>query len=109
MAKNSKKRKDSAFINPIAKKLKQQHPNGSKPESIASPTKTEPESTSNLIDNLIYDDELEITTETLATLSKNPHLISLKALKAFRTAVHDYWRVSSEISLTGTNTKRTQI
>ncbi|KAJ7472454.1 hypothetical protein B0H11DRAFT_2039073 [Mycena galericulata] len=55
------------------------------------------------IGNLIFADELETTTETLETLAKNPELISLKSLKAFRTAVHDYWRVASEVSQTGSS------
>lgn len=54
-----------------------------------------------MIGGLIYEDELDVTTETLHTLAKNPNLISLKALKPFKTAVHDYWRVANETSLTG--------
>jgi hypothetical protein len=53
------------------------------------------------IGGLIFADELETTTETLCTLAKNPELISLKALKPFRTAVHDYWRAANEASSTG--------
>lgn len=56
---------------------------------------------STLIGNLIFHDELETTTETLSTLAKNPGLIALKALKPFKTAVHDYWRVAHEASNTG--------
>lgn len=51
--------------------------------------------------NLIYEEELETTTETLLTLAQNPDLIRLKALKPFKTAVHDYWRVSQEVSQAG--------
>ncbi|KAJ7220677.1 hypothetical protein GGX14DRAFT_431684 [Mycena pura] len=53
------------------------------------------------IGNLIYVEELETTTETLVTLSKNPDLMPLKILKPLRTAVHDYWRVATETSNTG--------
>ncbi|KAF9465989.1 hypothetical protein BDZ94DRAFT_1159016 [Collybia nuda] len=56
-----------------------------------------------LIGNLIFQDELETTTETLSILSKNPDLIGLKALKPFKTAVHDYWRVAHEVSNTGSS------
>ncbi|KAJ7097605.1 hypothetical protein C8R44DRAFT_643119 [Mycena epipterygia] len=55
------------------------------------------------IGNLIFADELETTTETLCTLAQNPELISLKSLKPFRTAVHDYWRVATEVSQTGSS------
>ncbi|KAJ7040983.1 hypothetical protein C8F04DRAFT_1219605 [Mycena alexandri] len=55
------------------------------------------------IGDLIFTDDLETTTETLSTLAQNPELISLKSLKAFRTAVHDYWRIAIEVSQTGTS------
>lgn len=54
-----------------------------------------------MLGGLLYEDELETTTEILSLLAKNPSLIGLKALKPFKTAVHDYWRVAHEISNTG--------
>lgn len=54
-----------------------------------------------MLGNLLYEDDLETTTETLAILSKNPSLIGLKALKPFKTAVYDYWRVAHETTNTG--------
>lgn len=91
MAKGTKKRKNiSAISHEVAKKFKQDAPSSNiAPEGAA------------LIGGSIYVDELETTTETLVLLSKNPNLIGLKALKSFRTAVHDYWRVANETSLTG--------
>ncbi|KAG5653211.1 hypothetical protein H0H81_001688 [Sphagnurus paluster] len=93
MAKNSKKRKqlmsNGLGAGNAPKKLKQDQENA--PISEDSP----------LIGNLIYIDELETTTDTLLTLAKNPSLISLKALKQFKTAVHDYWRVAHETTNTG--------
>ncbi len=54
-----------------------------------------------VIGGLVYEDELETTTDTLLTLARNPGLLSLKALKPFKAAVHDYWRVAHETSNTG--------
>ncbi|KAF7303877.1 hypothetical protein MIND_00617800 [Mycena indigotica] len=59
--------------------------------------------TDDMIGDLILVDELEMTTDTLTILAKNPELISLKALKPFRTAIHDYWRVATETSNTGSS------
>lgn len=93
MAKKRKSGTDRSLV--IAKKLKQDVVE-SKPATIVHDSIT-------LIGNLIYDDELETTTETLAILARNPSLIGLKALKPFKTAVHDYWRVAHETSNTGAN------
>lgn len=94
MAKGTKKRKQIAENSPIdLKKLKKDVKD---PEPL--PTGTEG---TFLIGNLIFPDELETTTDTLTTLSKNPTLIGLKALKPFKTAVYDYWRVAHETSNTG--------
>lgn len=92
MAKSSKKRKQPQGTIPsqAVKKQKQIH------ETIPV------EDTASRIGDLIYEDELDTTTETLALLAQNPHLIGLKPLKLFRTAVHDYWRAATEASLTGT-------
>ncbi|KAJ7100771.1 hypothetical protein B0H15DRAFT_817247 [Mycena belliarum] len=90
MAKSGKKRKQNGDQSvQVLKKLKNDSPAEAACESAAE------------IGNLIFADELETTTETLATLAQNPQLISLKPLKAFRTAVHDYWRVATEVSHTG--------
>ncbi|KAG5645400.1 hypothetical protein DXG03_006353 [Asterophora parasitica] len=86
----AKKRKQSAESGPTSKKLKQDTP---QPVVEDSP----------LIGNLIYYDELETTTDTLLALAKNPSLIGLKALKPFKTAVHDYWRVAHETTNTGSS------
>ncbi|PPQ96894.1 hypothetical protein CVT26_005880 [Gymnopilus dilepis] len=58
---------------------------------------------SDLIGGVIYEDELETTTDTLRLLAQNPSLIALKALKPFKTAVHDYWRVANEVGNTGSS------
>lgn len=50
---------------------------------------------------LLFTDEIETTVDTLNILCRHPELISQPALKGFRTAVHDYWRLSSETSMTG--------
>ncbi|KAJ7489172.1 hypothetical protein FB451DRAFT_1125424 [Mycena latifolia] len=91
MAKGSKKRKQNGDQSTPLKKLKKDVP----AEAICGETAE--------IGNLIFADELETTTETLCTLAQNPQLISLKSLKPFRTAVHDYWRVATEASHTGTS------
>ncbi|KAF7324607.1 hypothetical protein MKEN_00502000 [Mycena kentingensis (nom. inval.)] len=86
MGKNSKKRKQApADASVVAKRPKLD------------------EGDAGMIGDLIYTDELEMTTETLTLLAQNPKLISLKALKPFRTAVHDYWRVAAETSNTGSS------
>ncbi|KAJ7312922.1 hypothetical protein DFH08DRAFT_791180 [Mycena albidolilacea] len=98
MAKAGKKRKqqgDQSLQTSAVKKLK---------KDVATPTEILPASDSTAeIGNLIFADELETTTDTLCTLAKHPELISLKPLKGFRTAVHDYWRVATEVSHTGTS------
>ncbi|KAF5370923.1 hypothetical protein D9615_009813 [Tricholomella constricta] len=91
MAKNTKKRKQLAQAEIVSKKLKQDTTEPSIKETLP------------LIENLIYPDELETTTDTLLTLAKNPSLIGLKALKPFKTAVHDYWRVAHETTNTGSS------
>ncbi|RDB16632.1 hypothetical protein Hypma_002847 [Hypsizygus marmoreus] len=89
MAKGSKKRKQQSENSPVAsKKLKQ--------DAVQSLGNDSP-----LIGDLIFHDELETTTDTLITLARNPSLIGIKALKPFKTAVHDYWRVAHETSNTG--------
>ena len=67
------------------------------PLTVAVPLSNE----DNMLGGLLYKDELETTTETLTLLSQNPSLIGLKALKPFKTAVHDYWRVAHETTNTG--------
>ncbi|KAF8066593.1 hypothetical protein FPV67DRAFT_1417259 [Lyophyllum atratum] len=92
MAKSSKKRKQVVEnLLGASKKLKQDTQEALVVED------------SPLIGNLIYYDELETTTETLMTLARNPMLIGLKALKPFKTAVHDYWRVAHEATNTGSS------
>ena len=102
MAKNSKKRKTAPDprLTSIAKKLK---PEDRSTELVAAAV-TPPSIISQgagIIGGLVYEDELETTTDTLLTLARNPSLLSLKALKPFKTAVHDYWRVAHETSNTG--------
>ncbi|KAJ6598220.1 hypothetical protein DFH09DRAFT_1131296 [Mycena vulgaris] len=93
MAKGGKKRKQNAdHSTQVLKKLKT---DASLPEPVQTTCETAE------IGSLIFADELETTTETLCTLANNPQLISLKSLKPFRTAVHDYWRVAIETSQTG--------
>lgn len=89
MAKGPKKRKQNSENPPVLLK---------KPRTDIPVPDTDD---STLIGNLIFHDELETTTETLSILAKNPGLIGLKALKPFKTAVHDYWRVAHEASNTG--------
>lgn len=95
MAKTQKKRKQNALSLEAKSETK-------KPKTELLPPPVIPQPDSNLVGNLIFEDELETTTETLSTLSKNPDLISLKALKPFRTAFHECWRVVNETSMTGT-------
>ncbi|KAF7377461.1 hypothetical protein MSAN_00167900 [Mycena sanguinolenta] len=101
MAKAGKKRKQNGDQNSPASALKKFK------KDVATPAEpaVEPSACDSAaeIGNLIFADELETTTDTLCTLAKHPELIQLKALKAFRTAVHDYWRVSTEMSHTGTS------
>ena len=96
MAKSSKKRKNdpAARLAPVSKRIKY---------DTATPNETEsPLSTrQGVIGGVLYEDELETTTDTLLLLAQNPSLISLKALKPFKTAVHDYWRVAHETTGTG--------
>jgi hypothetical protein len=91
MAKGSKKRKQGPEKSqPIPKKLKR--------DVVPTTVEVDPP---NMIGNLLFLDELETTTETLTLLAQNPSLIGLKALKPFKTAVHDYWRVAHETTNTG--------
>jgi hypothetical protein len=94
MAKGGKKRKQNGDQSSQAlKKFK---------NDVSQPTEMPPTCEDAAeIGNLIFADELETTTDTLCTLAKHPELISLKSLKAFRTAVHDYWRAATEASHTG--------
>jgi hypothetical protein len=94
MPKSSKKRKQALSSNSgrSSKKLKAQ---------IQPPKSEALDSSDSLIGDLLSQDELDITTETLELLAENPSLIAHKALKLFRTAVHDYWRVAIETSPTG--------
>jgi hypothetical protein len=102
MAKNSKKRKavpEPRLAGTISKKPKAEDPPR---DEVASTTPASAlVSEAGLIGSLVYEDELETTTETLLLLAKNPNLIGLKALKPFKTAVHDYWRVAHETTNTG--------
>lgn len=95
MAKSSKKRKagPSERITPVLKKAKQDD----MPADTISTTVMQ----NGMVGGLVYEDELETTTDTLLLLAKNPSLIGLKALKPFKTAVHDYWRVAHETTGTG--------
>jgi hypothetical protein len=89
-SKNSKKRKNAPEkVTSVAKKMKQ--------DASISLVNVE----DNMLGGLLYEDELETTTETLTLLAKNPSLIGLKALKPFKTAVYDYWRVALETTNTG--------
>ncbi|KIJ96923.1 hypothetical protein K443DRAFT_270604 [Laccaria amethystina LaAM-08-1] len=93
MAKGSKKRKQGPEKSqPILKKLKR--------DVVPTTVEVDPP---NMIGNLLFLDELETTTETLTLLAQNPSLIGLKALKPFKTAVHDYWRVAHETTNTGSS------
>lgn len=96
MAKNSKKRKSTTEAGQHGlKKPKSDTPN----PGLHNDTSTG--AAADLIGNLIYQDELDITTDTLTALSQNPELIGLKALKPFKTAIHNYWRTSQEVSGVG--------
>ncbi|KAJ3483635.1 hypothetical protein NLJ89_g12044 [Agrocybe chaxingu] len=104
MAKNSKKRKNAPEkVSSITKKLKQDVP-----DTVAKPinhgvTISDVVARAGMVGGLIYENELETTTETLITLAQNPALIGLKVLKPFKTAVHDYWRVAHETTNTGSS------
>jgi hypothetical protein len=94
MAKGSKKRK-------LAPDNSTRHSKQLKKDVSESETAFSHPDKPTLIGNLIYEEELETTTETLTLLAENPTLIGLKALKPFKTAIHEYWRVANETSLTG--------
>jgi len=103
MAKNSKKRKagPGAKLAPINKKLKYDTEAKEKENSnVESPIA--PIVGQGVIGGVLYEDELETTTDTLRLLAQNPSLINLKALKPFKTALHEYWRVAHETNGTGT-------
>lgn len=96
MAKNAKKRKSGVEKqSPIVKKAKQDT------EAAAAPAILDVVKQAGMIGGLVYEDELETTTDTLLLLAQNPSLIGLKALKPFKTAVHDYWRIAHEATNTG--------
>ncbi|KAF7313939.1 Fe2OG dioxygenase domain-containing protein [Mycena chlorophos] len=79
MGKNSKKRKQPFGVS----------------NAPAAAKKAKLENDGDMIGDLILLDELDATTDTLTILAQNPDLISLKALKPLRTAIHDYWRVAN--------------
>ncbi|KIM43787.1 hypothetical protein M413DRAFT_443685 [Hebeloma cylindrosporum] len=97
MAKNSKKRKtDLAAKVPLAsKKIKYDTTAQEQENPHETPI------SQGVIGGVLYEDELETTTDTLLLLAQNPSLISLKTLKPFKTAVHEYWRVAHETTGTG--------
>lgn len=100
MAKNSKKRKNGSekALPQAVKKLKQDEPGVVWSAETAAVNLAQ---SGGMIGGLIYEDELDTTTDTLLMLANNPALIGLKALKPFKTAVHDYWRVANEATQTG--------
>ena len=93
-SKNLKRKNAPEKVASVMKKMKQ---NTSIPLTVTVP----PSNEDNMLGGLLYEDELETTTETLSLLAKNPSLIGLKALKPFKTAVHDYWRVAHETTHAG--------
>ncbi|KDR79257.1 hypothetical protein GALMADRAFT_223491 [Galerina marginata CBS 339.88] len=121
MGKNSKKRKNAPEkIAAVVKKVKHaplpaaafhvQNNDSDTPSPADNDTSLEKTALTSasatageMIGGLLYEDELETTTDTLRLLAQNPSLIGLKALKPFKTAVHDYWRVAHETTLTGTS------
>jgi len=97
MAKSSKKRKNGPEkVLSVMKKLK---PDVSVDPVLEVQDKKITEG--DMIGGIVFQDELDTTTDTLLLLAKNPSLIGFKALKPFKTAVHDYWRVAHEITNTG--------
>ncbi|KAF9548285.1 hypothetical protein CPC08DRAFT_823525 [Agrocybe pediades] len=97
MAKNSKKRKNGPEkVLSVMKKLKAETPS-----SPILPIVQVDDGDSDMVGGVVFRDELDTTTDTLLLLARNPSLIGLKALKPFKTAVHDYWRVAHETSNTG--------
>ncbi|KAF8962109.1 hypothetical protein BDZ97DRAFT_1826426 [Flammula alnicola] len=98
MATTSKKRKaGSEKVASIAKKPKQDPSTNDNDTTTVSSAVMQ----GGMIGGLVYEDELETTTDTLLLLAKNPSLIGFKTLKPFKTAVHDYWRVAHETTNTG--------
>ena len=94
-SKSSKKRKNAPEkIASVTKKMKED-------ATLTVTAPPPPPNEDSILGGLLYEDELETTTETLSILAKNPGLISLKALKPFKTAVYDYWRVAHETTNTG--------
>ncbi|CAA7267788.1 unnamed protein product [Cyclocybe aegerita] len=104
MAKNSKKHKNAPEkVSLIAKKLKQDVPDTISKLIHHGLTISDIVAQAGMVGGLIYEDELETTTETLITLAQNPALIGLKVLKPFKTVVHDHWRVAHETMNTGSS------
>jgi hypothetical protein len=94
-SKNLKKRKNAPEkVASVTKKMKRD-------TTISLSVTVPPSNEDSMLGGLLYEDELETTTETLTLLAKNPSLIGLKALKPFKTAVYDYWRVAHETTNTG--------
>ncbi|KAH8173773.1 2OG-Fe(II) oxygenase superfamily protein [Sarocladium implicatum] len=59
------------------------------------------------LQSVIHDDDLEITVDTLSTLSKYPNLIKSKACKDLRVAVYDFRQASTVGMDTTTNANLT--
>jgi hypothetical protein len=96
-SKNLKKRKNAPEkVASVTKKMKRDAT-----ISLSVTVPLPPSNEDSMLGGLLYEDELETTTETLALLAKYPSLIGLKALKPFKTAVYDYWRVAHETTNTG--------
>jgi len=63
--------------------------NDSKAAPVAA-VKPETEDEAELVGGLIFPDELQITIDTLITLSNNPEVLKSKAFKGLKTAVWDF-------------------
>lgn len=68
------------------------------PPPDGTPTPIEPKS----VQSIISEEELEITLDTLSTLTKYPNLLKSKACKDLRVAVYDFRQACS----TGVNSAR---
>ncbi|KPI44320.1 uncharacterized protein AB675_8814 [Cyphellophora attinorum] len=71
-------------------KRKRQAHESSRTDSIVTPPPDNATSDPRSLQTVIADEDLEITTETIATLSKYPSLIKSKACKDLRVAIYDF-------------------
>lgn len=81
------KRKQQLFQETTSKKIKSSAPL-TPPHEATDPQGLEPQT----LDSVIPEEDVEITIETLQTLSQYPQFLKTKACKDLRVAVYDFQR-----------------